>query len=261
MRKSIRTFAVAVVACMASWLASPAAAHVALQATLTPDQETDAPSLSGHSPSGTATMFFDFETKTIQYEVIVSDLTSAQTAAHIHPGARGVAGPPLTCCTLASTLGGTTGALSDEQIQALFNQGLYVNVHTADNPAGEIRGQIELAAGACGCEDTTRRDFKRCVKSAVKGLDAEDRTSEEIKALKKAVKKSSCGRRKVSRKSIACCLPITPDANVVTDQLCAPVRERACTKIGGASRGVDSRCLPNPCSSSGAFLNDDGDLF
>jgi hypothetical protein len=187
-------------------------------------------------------------------------------AAHIHPGVRGASGGPLACCTLATatgtdpvTISGTTSALDAAQVDALFSEGLYVNIHTGANIAGEIRGQITLADAQCDCTGA-RKTFTKCVKTAIKGLDKEDKKSDEVKALKKAVKRSFCGRKKAPKKSVGCCLGITPVENIVTGNICAAVPEAKCTKFGGTSKGEGSNCAEAFCSPSGAFI-DDSALF
>jgi len=78
------------------------------------------------------------------YEVSVSNIQPA-TAAHIHRGAPGVAGPPVITLD-APTDGESNGCLSVES--ALIDEiernpgGFYVNVHNAEFPNGAVRGQL-----------------------------------------------------------------------------------------------------------------------
>lgn len=77
---------------------------------------------------------------TLRYQVVVQGLSGEATAAHIHTGAVGVGGPvliPLDPATLRGVI-----EVTAEQIAALESGDTYVNVHTAANPSGEIRGQI-----------------------------------------------------------------------------------------------------------------------
>jgi hypothetical protein len=66
-------------------------------------------------------------------------------AAHIHVGAPGQAGPPII--TLVGGDGGTwsvpDGAkLTPAQVASWKAGNLYVNVHTAEHPGGEVRAQF-----------------------------------------------------------------------------------------------------------------------
>ena len=71
----------------------------------------------------------------------------AATAAHIHTGARGQNGPviiPLTKGSDGSTWSVPAGAkLTDAQYDAYKAGNLYVNVHSAANKGGEVRGQLK----------------------------------------------------------------------------------------------------------------------
>ncbi|MDF1505239.1 CHRD domain-containing protein [Roseisolibacter sp. H3M3-2] len=102
----------------------------------------------------------------VAYEVTVSGLTGAPRFAHIHaPGdANTAAGvivnfDPAAVTGPSGTFSGTFGAadivgqggrapISLDSLVALMRNGLaYVNVHTAQFGAGEVRGQLRLTGG------------------------------------------------------------------------------------------------------------------
>ena len=69
------------------------------------------------------------------------------TLAHVHQSPRNVAGgvivPLMGGPTLWLTPDRPAAPLTSYQVAAFQAGGLYFNVHTAANPNGEIRGQIE----------------------------------------------------------------------------------------------------------------------
>jgi len=84
---------------------------------------------------------------TVKIEVVFDGLTSTPTGAHIHTGALGVNGPVFL--NLIPGLSGNriNGLFTGTNIPATFIQNLivgnfYINLHTAANPNGEIRGQV-----------------------------------------------------------------------------------------------------------------------
>ena len=93
---------------------------------------------------GTATASLDTATKVLTYSVEYSGLSGPATAAHFHgPAAAGAnAGVVVPFATPASPIKGTA-TLTDAQIADLTAGRWYANVHTAANPGGEIRGQME----------------------------------------------------------------------------------------------------------------------
>ena len=69
----------------------------------------------------------------------------AATAAHIHEAAAGKNGPVIVPMTKSGDNMWTVAAgakLTEAQMTALKAGNLYVNVHSAANPGGEIRGQL-----------------------------------------------------------------------------------------------------------------------
>jgi hypothetical protein len=78
-------------------------------------------------------------------------LTSPALNAHIHTGAPGRNGPVLVtlCAHGRCNLSGSSFRVYDEgTIEGMINTmrllGAYVDVHTKQNPQGELRGQIEI---------------------------------------------------------------------------------------------------------------------
>ncbi|MGH6671890.1 MAG: CHRD domain-containing protein [Xanthobacteraceae bacterium] len=97
--------------------------------------------------TGTATVTLDSAGNKITWNVTFSGLTGAATAVHIHGPAP--AGKNAGVMVWLSTKGKTASSpvsgsakLTAAQASDLTNGLCYVNVHTAANPGGEIRGQL-----------------------------------------------------------------------------------------------------------------------
>ena len=121
-------------------LLSACAQPVVYQTTLTGSQEVPRTASAG---TGTMTATLYPDTRALIYTVEYTGLTGPATAAHIHgPAAGGANGPVMVpFATAASPIkGGVT--LTEAQRDALVAGQTYVNVHTAANPGGEIRGQL-----------------------------------------------------------------------------------------------------------------------
>ena len=83
---------------------------------------------------------------TVSWKLTFFKLSGKAVAAHIHRGKPGKAGPVLLALCGPCKSGQTGKApLSEAAGIALKIGGVYVNVHTAKNPGGEIRGQIGKA--------------------------------------------------------------------------------------------------------------------
>ena len=88
---------------------------------------------------------FDTQSKVFNYTLTFAGLSGDATAAHIHgPATRAQSAgvvAPLGDKNPASPVTGSI-TLTDDQVKMLQSNKLYVNVHTAANPGGEIRGQV-----------------------------------------------------------------------------------------------------------------------
>jgi len=100
-----------------------------------------------HTSSGNGMAGFSYHDDTLWFDITVNGLTGPITASHIHHGKKGVSGPVVY--SLQPFINGNkikgylTGiVLGNGDLANFFDGEYYVNVHTASNPAGEIRGQI-----------------------------------------------------------------------------------------------------------------------
>ena len=114
-----------------------------MTASMTGAQEVPGP--GDTDGSGTAEITIVDATDNVCYDLNVRNVGPA-TAAHIHRGARGVAGPPVVTLE-APTDGGSEGCISApgalaDEIEA-NPAAFYVNVHNAEFPDGAVRGQLQ----------------------------------------------------------------------------------------------------------------------
>jgi len=121
-------------------LAGPAFADK-MKATLDAKSEVPANTSAG---TGTADIDYDPASKKLSWKLTYSGLSGAATAAHFHGPAEagknaGVAVPIPNPAT--SPVEGSA-TLTEAQAADLVAGKYYVNVHTAANPGGEIRGQV-----------------------------------------------------------------------------------------------------------------------
>ncbi len=114
--------------------------------TATMDGSAEVPGPGDPNAIGSAAVTVDQASNTVCYAMHVVNLGAPPTAAHIHRGAVGVAGPvvvSLTAPTNGNSSGCVAGVDSATVSQLMDNPGdFYVNVHTTDYPDGAARGQL-----------------------------------------------------------------------------------------------------------------------
>ena len=129
-------------ACMSTPM-TPAPMTMAMQtfrATLSAAAEVPA---NASTATGTMEASFDKASSVLKWRVSYSGLTGPATAGHIHgpalPGAN--AGVVVPFPSIASPAVGAA-TLTPAQVADLMAGKWYVNIHSAQNPGGEIRGQV-----------------------------------------------------------------------------------------------------------------------
>jgi len=106
---------------------------------LTGDQEVPPVTTSAYGTSSIAIK----SDKSVSGTISTSGITA--TAAHIHQGAKGTNGPVVISLTKQSENVWTIPAgstLTDSQYESYKAEGLYLNVHSDQHQAGEIRAQL-----------------------------------------------------------------------------------------------------------------------
>ena len=112
-----------------------------LKATL--DSASEVPP-NNSAGKGTADIDYDAAAKKLSWKLTYSGLSGNATAAHFHgpaePGKNAGVAVAIPGAALSPTEG--TATLTDAQAADLLAGKFYVNIHTAANPGGEIRGQV-----------------------------------------------------------------------------------------------------------------------
>jgi len=140
-RKLAPLFVVAVASLVLSMTALAAPKGMGWSAKLDAMQEVPAQVVK--APNGKGTFHATLKGSTLKWTLTFSGLSGPATAAHIHMGAMGKAGNVVVpLCGPCKAKQSGSAKVSKAVVKAAGKHLLYVNVHTAKNPNGEIRGQI-----------------------------------------------------------------------------------------------------------------------
>ena len=157
MRRVLTTMAALVLMLM---IASAASAQtVNFTANLSGANETPAPGvLTG--AFGSATVTWDVAAQRLTWIIDVWNMPSGTNNAHFHVGGAGLAGPTVVNIAFPASISNDyrlTGSATatdllpraeqgirswDDFGQSLLGGQIYINVHSSNNPGGEVRGQV-----------------------------------------------------------------------------------------------------------------------
>jgi autotransporter translocation and assembly factor TamB len=137
----LRSAAAAIVFAGALALATPSVAGmVNFKASLSGKSEVPPNTVAA---TGSVTATYDTDSKKLTWKGTYSGLTGPATAAHFHgPAQEGKNAGVLVPISPNGPSFEGSATLTDAQAKALMDGDVYVNVHTADNKGGEIRGQL-----------------------------------------------------------------------------------------------------------------------
>jgi hypothetical protein len=121
-------------------LAGPALAE---KMKVTLDSKSEVPPNTS-AGTGTADVDYDAASKKLTWKLTYSGLSGPATGAHFHgPAEAGKnAGVKVAIPNATASPAEGSAILTDEQAADLTAGKYYINVHTAANPGGEIRGQV-----------------------------------------------------------------------------------------------------------------------
>jgi hypothetical protein len=151
------------------------AAQVGVTFPLSPDNEVPAVTTSTASGSLSMYRYMDGDNlAAVLYNLVIDDAVASPdvTKVHFHAGAAGANGDlifnfPIDPFTVFSGITSQhTGIISDDASLAIISANLnamYMNVHTAANPSGELRGQIDYSEydAAMAAEDEANDASKK----------------------------------------------------------------------------------------------------
>ena len=140
MSSILRSIATGVACAALVAFAAPASADmVNFKADLSPQNEVPP---NDSKASGSVTATYDSASKKLTWKGSYTGLSGPATAAHLHSGEKGKNGSVSVPIAPATSPLDGSATLTDAQAADLAAGKLYVNIHTAEHKAGEIRGQL-----------------------------------------------------------------------------------------------------------------------
>ena len=153
----MRTSALAAAVAATAVLAVPATAAAPTRFHATLKGSSEVPKTTSKA-TGKATFRISKSGKSIAYTLSAKGLSGKPQAAHIHLGGTKEAGPVMIAIATKQFSLPKKGRLTSKQftkvtgastfsaaVKAIRAGKTYVNIHTAKDPGGEIRGQIRVA--------------------------------------------------------------------------------------------------------------------
>jgi hypothetical protein len=139
----IGKFALSATAAVALVVAASAVQAKTWHFTAKLDGASESPATTSKG-TGSAKLSFDDATKKLTYEVDYKGLSGDAVAAHFHgPADKGANGGVELPITVGPSPIKGEATLDDAKAADLAAGKWYVNIHTKESPAGEIRGQVE----------------------------------------------------------------------------------------------------------------------
>jgi hypothetical protein len=109
-----------------------------------------AATLSGGSASATASFLLSKDQTSVSYSITITGLSGPATAVRIRQGTSG-SNMGIVLYELSLPVNGVSSGqfgIRPEDVPTLINRGMYLQITTAQNPNGELSGQIIPASGA-----------------------------------------------------------------------------------------------------------------
>ncbi len=116
--------------------------NVGVSATLSSAAEVPP---NSSTATGTLQGSYNKQSKLLSWKLVYSGLSGQATMAHFHgPAMAGENAGVVVPLANPASAAESTATLTDAQAADLLAGKWYINVHTAANPAGEIRGQVMI---------------------------------------------------------------------------------------------------------------------